>query len=204
MESTAKAKFDSMVFYRGWLATARKKLPEEETKTLVIQLIEYGLDGKKPKKFTSDLAETIFLMAMPSIDTNIKKKVGGQKGVRRKAEKKSDGKTIGLNNVDVGVDADADAHRQTDTSAQAHPGRESQRDGDTERPTDSETESGRRTGHRGRHHIRDGHSASEAEPPSGEESGESGETTKEWEWHDPEEYISSKRTTSSDSPESKG
>lgn len=171
MESTAKAKFDSMVFYRGWLATARKKLPEEETKTLVIQLIEYGLDGKKPKKFTSDLAETIFLMAMPSIDTNIKKKAGGQKGGRRKSEKKSDGKTIGLNNVDVGVDADADAH--TSTNVDVH----------TSLRSDS---------------------ASDAEPPSGEESGESGETTEEWEWHDPEEYISSKRTTSSDSPESKG
>lgn len=63
------------------------------------------------------------------------------------------------------ADADADAHRQTDTSAQAHPGRESQRDGDTERPTDSETESGRRTGHRGWHPIRDGHSGTDRHTP---------------------------------------
>jgi hypothetical protein len=176
MASTAK--FDSMVFYRGWITTARQLLPAKEVPTLMIQLIDYGLDGIMPQKFTSEVAKAIFMMAVPSIDVNIKKKMGGQKGVRRKAikaAKKSDGKTIGKtignNNVDVDADVDADAYTSTNvdvTSLRSAP-------------------------------------ASEAGPPSGESAnGGDNDVEEEWEWHDPEEYISSKRTTSSDSPESKG
>lgn len=170
MASTAK--FDSTVFYRGWLDTARKMLPSDQVSELVIALIEYGLDGKKPKKFPSDVAEAIFLMAVPSIDTNIKKKVGGRKGGRPRKDKTENKKTIGLNNVDVDADVDVDAYTSTNV--------------DVNTPLRSAPALG-------------------AEPPTGVDDDKSGEHVEEkWEWHNPEEYISSKKTMSSDLPESKG
>lgn len=114
-----KTKFDSMVFYRGWIQTARELLSEQDAAKIVMQLIDYGLDGIYPDSFFSPVAEAIFKMATPSIDVNIQKKISGAKGGRKPKAKTDgykkpinpDGKTIGLSNVDADayVDADADA-----------------------------------------------------------------------------------------------
>ena len=63
------------------------------------------------------------------------------------------------------ADADADADRQTDRHERAGTPREGEPERGRHRATDRETESGRRTGDRGWHPIRDGHSGTDRHTP---------------------------------------
>jgi hypothetical protein len=74
--------FESIVMYKTWLDVARKKLSEEAACKLMVQIMEYGFSGKIPE-FDDPVAEVIFDMAQPNVDSNIKKKINGRKGGRK-------------------------------------------------------------------------------------------------------------------------
>lgn len=96
---------DSVVIYKSWLETARSHLTEEKANKLMVQLMEYGFDGKLPRN-DDPAMDIIFEMAKPNIDSNIQKKINGMKGGRKpggqpgnkNAKKRI---TSGLSNVNV-------------------------------------------------------------------------------------------------------
>lgn len=73
---------DSFIFY-GSFAKAIKRRPEPEQLKALWAIIDYGLDGIEPEDDGSDAAYmSIFEMAQPQIDANIKRKADGAKGGR--------------------------------------------------------------------------------------------------------------------------
>lgn len=110
-------KFESVVMYGSWLEVARSKLPEDDVCRLMVQLMEYGLTGKIPENENVIMA-TIFEMAKPNIDSNIRKKINGKKGGRKpggqpgnkNAENEKKRITYGLSNANVNGNANANAN----------------------------------------------------------------------------------------------
>ena len=73
---------DSLIFYSSF-AKAIKRRPEEEQLKALWAIIDYGLDGIEPEDDGSNSAYmSIFEMAQPQIDANIKRKADGAKGGR--------------------------------------------------------------------------------------------------------------------------
>lgn len=73
---------DSFIFYASF-AKAIKRRPETEQLKALWAIIDYGLDGIEPEDDGSDAAYmSIFEMAQPQIDANIKRKADGAKGGR--------------------------------------------------------------------------------------------------------------------------
>lgn len=73
---------DSFIFYASF-AKAIKRRPEPEQLKALWAIIDYGLDGIEPEDDGSDAAYmSIFEMAQPQIDANIKRKADGAKGGR--------------------------------------------------------------------------------------------------------------------------
>lgn len=73
---------DSLIFYSSF-AKAIKRRPESEQLKALWAIIDYGLDGIEPEDDGSDAAYmSIFEMAQPQIDANIKRKADGAKGGR--------------------------------------------------------------------------------------------------------------------------
>lgn len=73
---------DSFIFYASF-AKAIKRRPESEQLKALWAIIDYGLDGIEPEDDGSDAAYmSIFEMAQPQIDANIKRKTDGMKGGR--------------------------------------------------------------------------------------------------------------------------
>lgn len=73
---------DSFIFYASF-AKAIKRRPEAEQLKALWAIIDYGLDGTEPEDDGSDAAYmSIFEMAQPQIDANIKRKADGAKGGR--------------------------------------------------------------------------------------------------------------------------
>lgn len=73
---------DSFIFYASF-AKAIKRRPEPEQLRALWAIIDYGLDGIEPEDDGSDAAYmSIFEMAQPQIDANIKRKADGAKGGR--------------------------------------------------------------------------------------------------------------------------
>jgi hypothetical protein len=110
-----------MVFYSSWYETAEKRGDAFRDK-MINQIIRYGLYGEIPDNSDDDIANMMFEMAKPNIDTNIKKKIGGSKGGRKAAGTKkqiTNGLTYGLSNADADAneDADADAYVNEDVAS---------------------------------------------------------------------------------------
>lgn len=112
-------KYESVVMYGSWLEVARSKLEEPEVCRLMVQLMEYGLSGKVPDNSDNIVMDTIFAMAKPNIDSNIRKKISGRKGGRKPGgqagnqnAKKNEEKriTYGLSNGNVNGNANANAN----------------------------------------------------------------------------------------------
>lgn len=91
--------FDSMVFYASWYENAEKHGAKFRDKMLN-QLLRYGLFGELPNNSTDPVADMMFGMAKPNIDSNIQKRIDGRKGGR---PKKNHTKTTGLSNGNVNV-----------------------------------------------------------------------------------------------------
>ena len=73
---------DSFIFYASF-AKAIKRRPEAEQLKALWAIIDYGLNGIEPEDDGSDSAYmSIFEMAQPQIDANIKRKADGAKGGR--------------------------------------------------------------------------------------------------------------------------
>ncbi len=68
---------DSFVFYRSFFE-AIKRMPLEVQTEVYPALIEYALDGKEPKGL-SDIAQGVFILVKPNIDTSIARKENGKK-----------------------------------------------------------------------------------------------------------------------------
>ena len=109
------AKYESMVFYASWYETANKYGNAFRDKMLN-QLIRYALYGDTPDNSDDPVADMMFSMAKPNIDSNIKKKIDGRKGGRKpggqagnqNASKKRI--TSGLSNANVNGNANANAN----------------------------------------------------------------------------------------------
>lgn len=89
--------FDSMVFYASWYENAEKR-GEEFRDKMLNQLLRYGLFGEIPNNTLDPVADMMFGMAKPNIDSNIQKRLDGRKGGR---PKKNHTKTTGLSNGNV-------------------------------------------------------------------------------------------------------
>lgn len=73
---------DSFIFYASF-AKAIKRRPETEQLKALWAIIDYGLNGIEPEDDGSDAAYmSIFEMAQPQLDANIKRKADGAKGGR--------------------------------------------------------------------------------------------------------------------------
>lgn len=73
---------DSMIFYKSF-AKAIKRRPESEQLKALWAIIDYGLEGIEPVDDGSDAAYmSIFEMAQPQIDANVKRQENGCKGGR--------------------------------------------------------------------------------------------------------------------------
>ena len=71
---------DSLIFYSSF-AKAIKRLPDAEQLKALWAIIDYGLDDTEPED-DSGTYMSIFDMAKPQIDANIKRKADGAKGGR--------------------------------------------------------------------------------------------------------------------------
>lgn len=72
---------DSLIFYYSF-AKAIKRLPDDQQQLKALwSIIDYGLEGKEPED-DGGLFMSIFDMAKPQIDANVKRKVNGAKGGR--------------------------------------------------------------------------------------------------------------------------
>lgn len=91
--------FDSMVIYASWYEIASKR-GETFRDKMLNQIIRYGLYGEEPDNSADPVADMMFGMAKPNIDSNIQKRLDGRKGGR---PKKNHTKTTGLSNGNVNV-----------------------------------------------------------------------------------------------------
>ena len=71
---------DSLIFYSSF-AKAIKRLPDAEQLKALWAIIDYGLEDMEPED-DGDTYMSIFDMAKPQIDANIKRKADGAKGGR--------------------------------------------------------------------------------------------------------------------------
>ena len=71
---------DSLIFYSSF-AKAIKRLPDAEQLKALWAIIDYGLDDTEPED-DGGTYMSIFDMAKPQIDANIKRKADGAKGGR--------------------------------------------------------------------------------------------------------------------------
>lgn len=71
---------DSLIFYSSF-AKAIKRLPDAEQLKALWAIIDYGLDDREPED-DGGTYMSIFDMAKPQIDANIKRKADGAKGGR--------------------------------------------------------------------------------------------------------------------------
>lgn len=71
---------DSLIFYYSF-AKAIQRLPDDQQLKALWAIINYGLDGVEPED-DGELYMSIFDMAKPQIDANVKRKVNGAKGGR--------------------------------------------------------------------------------------------------------------------------
>ncbi len=73
-------KFNSMVFYQSWVKAMRRMSDAEFRKAILI-LTDYAFEGVEPDvEDLTPLQEIVYVMAQPSIEYNIKQKLGGKKG----------------------------------------------------------------------------------------------------------------------------
>lgn len=92
--------FDSMVFYASWYENADEQ-GEEFRNKVVNQLLRYGLYGEEPDNKADPLANMMFKMAKPNIDSNIQKRIAGRKGGRSKKSALTSGLSNGNVNANV-------------------------------------------------------------------------------------------------------
>lgn len=71
---------DSLIFYSSF-SKAIKRLPENQQLKALWAIIDYGLEGEEPED-NGELYMSIYEMAKPQIDANIKRKANGAKGGR--------------------------------------------------------------------------------------------------------------------------
>lgn len=95
--------FDSMVFYKSWYENASEQGDKFRDKMLN-QILKYGLYGEEPDNGDDPVANMMFKMAKPNIDSNIQKRINGQRGGR---PKKNHTKTTGLSNDNVNANVNA-------------------------------------------------------------------------------------------------
>lgn len=106
--------FKSMVFYSSWYETAEKRGDAFRDK-MINQIIRYGLYGEIPDNSDDEMANMMFEIVKPNIDSNIQKKINGSKGGRKpggqpgnkNAEKRI---TSGLSNAYADANENADAY----------------------------------------------------------------------------------------------
>lgn len=84
---------DSLIFYYSF-AKAIKRLPDDQQLKALWAIINYGLDGVEPED-DGELYMSIFDMAKPQIDANVKRKVNGAKGGRPSEEEEKEPEEIG-------------------------------------------------------------------------------------------------------------
>ena len=73
-------KFNSMVFFQSWIRAMRRMSDAEFRKSILI-LTDYAFEGVEPDvEDLTPLQEIVYVMAQPSIEYNIKQKLGGKKG----------------------------------------------------------------------------------------------------------------------------
>lgn len=76
----SEKKFNSMVFFQSWVKAMRRMSDAEFRKSILI-LTDYAFEGVEPNiEELTPLQEIVYVMAQPSIEYNIKQKLGGQKG----------------------------------------------------------------------------------------------------------------------------
>lgn len=84
---------DSLIFYYSF-AKAIQRLPDDQQLKALWAIINYGLDGVEPED-DGELYMSIFDMAKPQIDANVKRKVNGAKGGRPSEEEEKEPEEIG-------------------------------------------------------------------------------------------------------------
>lgn len=114
----SETNFDSMVFYASWYKAA-DDLGEEFRNKMINQLLRYGLFGDVPDNSNDIVADMMFKMAKPNVDSNIKKKIDGRKGGRKPGNKDKDKKpeTSGLSNANGNGNANANANGNVNGNA---------------------------------------------------------------------------------------
>lgn len=106
--------YDSMVFYASWYQNA-DAIGKEFRDKMLNQLIRYGLFGEIPDNSDDPIADMMFKMAKPNIDSNIKKKIDGRKGGRKPGGQSGNTNakkriTSGLSNGNVNVNGNVNAN----------------------------------------------------------------------------------------------
>lgn len=84
---------DSLIFYYSF-AKAIQRLPDDQQLKALWAIINYGLDGVEPED-DGELYMSIFDMAKPQIDANVKRKVNGTKGGRPSEKEEKEPEEIG-------------------------------------------------------------------------------------------------------------
>lgn len=84
---------NSLIFYYSF-AKAIQRLPDDQQLKALWAIINYGLDGVEPED-DGELYMSIFDMAKPQIDANVKRKVNGAKGGRPSEEEEKEPEEIG-------------------------------------------------------------------------------------------------------------
>lgn len=84
---------DSLIFYYSF-AKAIQRLPDDQQLKALWAIINYGLDGVEPED-DGELYMSIFDMAKPQIDANVKRKVNGAKGGRPSEKEEKEPEEIG-------------------------------------------------------------------------------------------------------------
>lgn len=79
---------DSLIFYYSFARAIKRIKDKDQQLKALWSIIDYGLDGVEPPN-VDEAFRSIFDMAQPQIDANIKRKANGEKGGRpaEKAEK---------------------------------------------------------------------------------------------------------------------
>lgn len=98
--------FDSMIFYASWYENANEQ-GEEFRNKMLNQILRYGLYGEEPDNSSDPIANMMFKMAKPNIDSNIQKRIDGRKGGR---PKKNHTKTTGLSNANANANVNGNGN----------------------------------------------------------------------------------------------
>lgn len=106
--------FESMVFYATWYENA-DALGVKFRDKMLNQLIRYGLYKEIPDNSDDPIADMMFKMAKPNIDSNIKKRIDGRKGGRKPGGQNGNANakkriTSGLSNGNVNVNGNVNAN----------------------------------------------------------------------------------------------